>query len=307
MDTIIISGGLIFGLFLLIKGADEMVQSAIQIAVKFSIPSSIIGAIFIGFGTSTPELFASAGAAIKGDLDLGVGNIIGSNIANSLLVLSVLYIFLPKDLIKNLNLNKLSPVWMGILTVLFAGYYMIFNYFSYSFGVLLLVLTSFIVISLIREESLEQEELLSTERKNLFIRATVALGATIYGSNLVVDNSLQLAEKFGVSSLIVGSTLIAVGTSLPEVASSIAAARMKKPSLVFGNIFGSNLFNLGLVGGAIFMINPNELSSDISISIYYLLISGVILLILAFAKVARNRVLGIILFSIYVSYLLNLF
>ena len=150
MDTIIISGGLIFGLFLLIKGADEMVQSAIQIAVKFSIPSSIIGAIFIGFGTSTPELFASAGAAIKGDLDLGVGNIIGSNIANSLLVLSVLYIFLPKDLIKNLKLNKLSPVWMGILTVLFAGYYMIFNYFSYSFGVLLLVLTSFIVSSLIR-------------------------------------------------------------------------------------------------------------------------------------------------------------
>jgi len=191
--------------------------------------------------------------------------------------------------------------------VLFAGYYMLFKYFSYSFGVLLLVLTSFIVISLIREESLEQEELLSTERKNLFIRATVALGATIYGSNLVVDNSLQLAEKFGVSSLIVGSTFIAVGTSLPEVASSIAAARMKKPSLVFGNIFGSNLFNLGLVGGAIFMINPNELSSDISISIYYLLISGVILLILAFAKVARSRVLGIILFSIYVSYLLNLF
>ena len=188
-----------------------------------------------------------------------------------------------------------------------AGYYMIFNYFSYSFGVLLLVLTSFIVISLIREESLEQEELLSTERKNLFIRATIALGATIYGSNLVVDNSLQLAEKFGVSSLIVGSTLIAVGTSLPEVASSIAAARMKKPSLVFGNIFGSNLFNIGLVGGSIFMINPNELSSDISISIYYLLISGVILLILAFSKVARNRVLGIILFSIYVSYLLNLF
>ena len=82
---------------------------------------------------------------------------------------------------------------------------------------------------------------------------------------------------------------------------------MKKPSLVFGNIFGSNLFNIGLVGGSIFMINPNQLSSDISISIYYLLISGVILLILAFAKVARNRVLGIILISIYVSYLLNLF
>ena len=307
MDILIISTGLIFGFFLLIKGADEMVQSAIQIAVKFSIPSSIIGAIFIGFGTSTPELFASAGAAFKGDLDLGVGNIIGSNIANALLVLSVLYIFLPKGFSKSLKLNKLSPIWMSIFTLVFAGYYVFFKNFSKTFGIALLVLSSYVIFSLIREESIEQEELVSSERKNLLIRASVALGATIFGSNLVVDNSVQLAEKFGISSLIVGSTLIAVGTSLPEVASSIAAARLSKPSLVFGNIFGSNLFNIGLVGGSIFIINPNNLSSDISISIYYLLISGTILLVLAFAKVSKNVIIGIILISIYVSYLLSLF
>jgi len=97
MDIVILLVGFSIGLVLLVKGADEMVSSAVQIALKFKLPSSIIGATFIGFGTSAPELFASTGAALKGDLDLGIGNIVGSNIANSLLVVAVLYLALPKD------------------------------------------------------------------------------------------------------------------------------------------------------------------------------------------------------------------
>ena len=103
MDTLIIFGGFLVGLILLVKGADEMVKSAIQIAVKFKLPNSIIGATFIGFGTSAPELFASTGAAINGDLSLGIGNIIGSNIANSLLVLAVLYLFIDKSYQKKIK------------------------------------------------------------------------------------------------------------------------------------------------------------------------------------------------------------
>ena len=116
MEIVILLVGFSIGLVLLVKGADEMVSSAVQIALKFKIPSSIIGATFIGFGTSAPELFASTGAALNGDLDLGIGNIVGSNIANSLLVVAVLYLAIPKDFDERIKLNQLSPVWMAILT-----------------------------------------------------------------------------------------------------------------------------------------------------------------------------------------------
>ena len=128
MDTLIIFGGFLIGLILLVKGADEMVKSAIQIAVKFKLPNSIIGATFIGFGTSAPELFASTGAAINGDLSLGIGNIIGSNIANSLLVLAVLYLFIDKNYQKKININQISPVWMMLLTTIFVSTYIPVSY-----------------------------------------------------------------------------------------------------------------------------------------------------------------------------------
>ena len=115
MEIVILLVGFSIGLVLLVKGADEMVSSAVQIALKFKIPSSIIGATFIGFGTSAPELFASTGAALNGDLDLGIGNIVGSNIANSLLVVAVLYLAIPKDFDKKIRLNQLSPIWICLL------------------------------------------------------------------------------------------------------------------------------------------------------------------------------------------------
>ena len=140
MDIIILLFGFSIGLVLLVKGADEMVSSAIQIALKFKLPSSIVGATFIGFGTSAPELLASTRAALKGDLDLGIGNIVGSNIANSLLVVAVLYLALPKDYSKKINLNKISPTWMAILTTIFVSTYVLTNKFPFLLGVALLVL-----------------------------------------------------------------------------------------------------------------------------------------------------------------------
>ena len=107
MDILILLFGFSLGLIFLVKGADEMVSSAVHIAMKFKIPNSIIGATFIGFGTSAPELFASTGAAINGDLDLAIGNIVGSNIANSLLVVAVLFLTIPKDFNKKIKINHL--------------------------------------------------------------------------------------------------------------------------------------------------------------------------------------------------------
>ena len=155
METFLIFGGFVLGLILLVKGADEMVKSAIQIAVKFKLPNSVIGATFIGFGTSAPELFTSTGAAINGDLSLAIGNIIGSNIANSLLVLAVLYLFIDKDFSKKININQISPVWMMIFTTIFVSTYILTNQFPLVLGIVLLSLVIFVTYKMVNEEAID--------------------------------------------------------------------------------------------------------------------------------------------------------
>lgn len=307
MDIIILLVGFSIGLVLLVKGADEMVSSAVQIALKFKLPSSIIGATFIGFGTSAPELFASTGAALKGDLDLGIGNIVGSNIANSLLVVAVLYLALPKDFSQKIKLNQISPVWMAILTTVFVSTYVINNEFPFLLGAVLLILVIFVIYKMISTESVDEGELLGEEKNYIWLRGGLSLLATLYGSQLVVDNAVAIAELFGVSSLIIGSTIIAIGTSLPEVAGTISAAKMRKPDIVFGNIFGSNLFNIGLVGATAIMISPGEISSVIDYQLFIMYFVSFVVIFLSRNVIKRNSLLGYLFIVAYILFLVSLF
>ena len=307
MDIVILLVGFSIGLVLLVKGADEMVSSAVQIALKFKLPSSIIGATFIGFGTSAPELFASTGAALKGDLDLGIGNIVGSNIANSLLVVAVLYLALPKDFSQKIKLNQISPVWMAILTTVFVSTYVLTNEFPFLLGAVLLILVIYVIYKMISTESVDEGELLGEEKNYIWLRGGLSLLATLYGSQLVVDNAVAIAELFGVSSLIIGSTIIAIGTSLPEVAGTISAAKMRKPDIVFGNIFGSNLFNIGLVGATAIMISPGEISSVIDYQLFIMYFVSFIVIFLSRNVIKRNTILGYLFIVAYVLFLFSLF
>ena len=307
MDIVILLVGFSIGLVLLVKGADEMVSSAVQIALKFKLPSSIIGATFIGFGTSAPELFASTGAALKGDLDLGIGNIVGSNIANSLLVVAVLYLALPKDFSQKIKLNQISPVWMAILTTVFVSTYVLTNEFPFLLGAVLLILVIYVIYKMISTESVDEGELLGEEKNYIWLRGGLSLLATLYGSQLVVDNAVAIAELFGVSSLIIGSTIIAIGTSLPEVAGTISAAKMRKPDIVFGNIFGSNLFNIGLVGATAIMISPGEISSVIDYQLFIMYFVSFIVIFLSRNVIKRNTLLGYLFIVAYILFLISLF
>ena len=307
MDIVILLVGFTIGLVLLVKGADEMVSSAVQIALKFKLPSSIIGATFIGFGTSAPELFASTGAALKGDLDLGIGNIVGSNIANSLLVVAVLYLALPKDFSQKIKLNQISPVWMAILTTVFVSTYVLTNEFPFLLGAVLLILVIYVIYKMISTESVDEGELLGEEKNYIWLRGGLSLFATLYGSQLVVDNAVAIAELFGVSSLIIGSTIIAIGTSLPEVAGTISAAKMRKPDIVFGNIFGSNLFNIGLVGATAIMISPGEISSVIDYQLFIMYFVSFIVIFLSRNVIKRNSLLGYLFIIAYILFLISLF
>ena len=307
MDILIILLGLAVGFILLVKGADVMVKSAVQIAVKLNIPQSIIGATFIGFGTSAPELFASTGAALNGNLSLGIGNIIGSNIANSLLVVAVLYLFIDKSYNKKIKLNPTSSFWMMIVTTVFVSSYMLINEFPLVLGVTLLVLVCAITYKLVNEEAIDEEEYLDEVIANVWPKALLSLIATIYGSSLVVDNAIQLAELFGISSIVIGVTVVALGTSLPEVAGTISAARLKKPDLVFGNIFGSNLFNIGLVGGASIIIQPGNIESDVTIQMFMMYFISLVVIIISRSTIKRSPLVGYSMLAAYALFIVSLF
>ena len=307
METFLIFGGFVLGLILLVKGADEMVKSAIQIAVKFKLPNSVIGATFIGFGTSAPELFTSTGAAINGDLSLAIGNIIGSNIANSLLVLAVLYLFIDKDFSKKININQISPVWMMVFTTIFVSTYILTNQFPLILGIVLLSLVIFVTYKMVNEEAIDEEELVSEEKKYIWFRGILAISITIFGSSLVVDNAIAIADLFNISSLIVGVTIIAIGTSLPEVAGAISAARLKKPDLIMGNVFGSNLFNIGLVGGSAIIFEPGEISSNIDYQMFLMYFVSFLAVLLTRYVIKRNVLVGIIFIAAYFGFIFSLF
>ena len=307
METFLIFGGFVLGLILLVKGADEMVKSAIQIAVKFKLPNSVIGATFIGFGTSAPELFTSTGAAINGDLSLAIGNIIGSNIANSLLVLAVLYLFIDKGFSKKININQISPVWMMIFTTIFVSTYILTNQFPLVLGIVLLSLVIFVTYKMVNEEAIDEEELVSEEKKYIWFRGILAISITIFGSSLVVDNAIAIADLFNISSLIVGVTIIAIGTSLPEVAGAISAARLKKPDLIMGNVFGSNLFNIGLVGGSAIIFEPGEISSNIDYQMFLMYFVSFLAILLTRYVIKRNVLVGIIFIAAYFGFIFSLF
>ncbi len=307
METFLIFGGFVLGLILLVKGADEMVKSAIQIAVKFKLPNSVIGATFIGFGTSAPELFTSTGAAINGDLSLAIGNIIGSNIANSLLVLAVLYLFIDKDFSKKININQISPVWMMIFTTIFVSTYILTNQFPLILGIVLISLVIFVTYKMVNEEAIDEEELVSEEKKFIWFRGILAISITIFGSSLVVDNAIAIADLFNISSLIVGVTIIAIGTSLPEVAGAISAARLRKPDLIMGNVFGSNLFNIGLVGGSAIIFEPGEISSNIDYQMFLMYFVSFLAVLLTRYVIKRNVLVGIIFIAAYFGFIYSLF
>lgn len=307
MDILIILLGLAAGFILLVKGADLMVKSSIQIALKLKIPPSIIGATFIGFGTSAPELFASTGAALNGNLSLGIGNIIGSNIANSLLVVAVLYIFIDTSFNKKIELNPTSALWMMVVTTVFVSSYILIGEFPFILGVTLLILVMAITYKLVNEEATEEEEYLEETVTYVWPKALLSLGATIFGSSLVVDNAINLAELFGISSLIIGVTVVALGTSLPEVAGTIAAARLKKPDIVFGNIFGSNLFNIGLVGGASIVIQPGNIESDVLIQMFMMYFVSLMVIIFSRSTIKRSPIVGLSMLGAYSLFIFSLF
>ena len=239
---------LLVGLFVLVRAGDVFVEAAAQLARSLKMSSVVIGAIVLGFGTSAPELVVSTIAAWRGNAALGVGNIVGSNVANLSLVLGVAALITPIALTSSV-IKRQAP--LSIAAVVAFAVTVVDGNLSRSEGTILFVLLVGAMIVLVKTP----EENSSSRRKaeksvvSSLLWSLLGLGGVLIGAQLVVWGATQLAERWGLSGGFIGFSLVALGTSLPELVTAIAAARKHEAGLIVGNLFGSNLFN-SLAGGA---------------------------------------------------------
>lgn len=307
---------IVTGLLFLVKGADILISSAVAIGKKFNISEFFIGLIIVGFGTSLCELVVSIDAVIKGSPDISVGNVIGSNIANILLVTfaaSATSVLKPVkvstfDLLFHLG-SHLIFLAVFLLTTLDRNFGLIFiSFFIYY------LFTSFQNSSSenLEEIKLEKDFFSSISYKNPlkcgFPVIVFSITITLFGADLTVDSAIKISQILDISDSFVGLTIIALGTSLPEIATSITASKRGKSDMIIGNIIGSNIYNLLLILGFTslfenFSYNRELLSKDVII----LFLSVVFFSTLIFNKVKIGKPLGIICFLTYLSYLYYLF
>ena len=269
---------LIAGLALVIFGADWLVDGASGIARKAGISEFVIGLTIVGFGTSCPELVVSLTGAFKGLADISLGNVVGSNIFNTLLILGVTSLIAPMAITSHNKLRDIPMVFgITLLFILFGKYN---NDISRLEGIIFLLLFAgyiwYSFKSSPREESGEQKEK-QLKLWHAILLVIAGLAGLIIGGRLFVDNATEIAREIGVSDNFIAITILALGTSLPELATCIVAAAKHKGQLALGNILGSNIFNILLIIGASAVVTPLNFSSMNWVDLGVMLLSSILL------------------------------
>ena len=291
---------LLVGFIMLIKGSDVFVDSASSIAKKFKIPSIIIGMTIVAMGTSAPEAAVSITSSLAGMNDMSIANVVGSNIFNLLVVLGV------SSLFNRLKINNYRDVFVllgsSILLLISSvnGSLSIFN------GVILLITFASFIFDMIKSAK-NNNEVAEQIKKPLWL--TVILGALgliaiIWGGNLVVNSASVIALQLGMSENLIGLTIVAVGTSLPELVTSIMATKKGELDIAVGNVIGSNIFNILLILGCASVINPMIVSTVALMDIIFVVIATVLFILATYKNKEINKVLGIPMILVYVFYII---
>ena len=293
---------LLVGFVLLIKGADFFVEGSSSLARILRIPSVIIGLTIIAMGTSAPEASVSINAALAGSNDIAISNVVGSNIFNGLVVVGVCAVLAAfqtnKDILKrDMPLNICVS---AILCLMFLD-----GKLSRTEGILLLagmvLYLCFMILSALKNREPGADiQTLSLPVSLLYIVG--GLAAVIFGGDLVVDKACIIARSWGVSQNFIGLTIIAIGTSLPELVTSIVATRKGDSSLALGNAIGSNLFNILFILGMSSVISPLHVLDESVIDCLLLTVSAIILYLFARSKKKMTRLEGVICILLYISY-----
>ena len=300
---------LIIGMVLMIKGADEFVEGASTLAKKMRIPALVIGLTLVSIGTSMPELSVSITASVNNANDMSFGNVIGSNIFNTFVVIGTAALFTPMLIDKNVKKFDL-PILMLIYGILALFAFVVSPKIIETWEAIIIFSLTFIYTGFlmfrsrkeIKEETVDLNELAGISTSNNLMLVLFGLAGVIGGGTLVVDNAKIIAIELGMSELFVGLTVVSIGTSLPELITSIVAARKGENDIAVGNAIGSSLFNVVLILGLASTIKPMNVDMKNIVDIAVMFASAVLIFIMAFTKKHVNRWKGILLLVIYVAY-----
>jgi len=310
---------IVLGFILLIKGADLLVDGASNIAKKFHIPEIIIGLTIVSIGTSLPELFVSITSAIDGYPDMAIGNVVGSNIANMLLILGMSAIIKSIAFKKETRLIEI-PICLAVSIIFMILCNIGQDITRIDAGILIALFVAFIIYTIVmafkgnefekNEEETEQIEDKTNESaiKNIIY---IILGIVLlkFGGDFTVDNAVNVAKFFNLSEKLISVTILAVGTSLPELVTSVSAAIKGKSDIAIGNIIGSNIFNMLLIIGVSALIKPILYNLSYNIDMIFVIAATLILALFPVIppKNKMTRINGIIYVIIYIVYLVTLF
>ena len=311
---------LVVGLVLLTVGADWLTKGCVGMAARFRVPEFVVGLTVMAVGTSMPELTVSAMSALNGSSDMAIGNVTGSNIFNILIILGICALIKPLVFTKeNIRRDILVCIGASLLLAAFTLYIGAERCISRWEGMVLLALYVVSTIYAIRTGRQDKPDAEAGTTEGGSVEVTmgwgkviafivVGLAGLIYGGNLCLNSATAIARAWGVSEAIIAVTVVAAGTSLPELASSVSAIVSKKPSLALGNIIGSNIANILLILGVCGTIKPLTMGGISPLDIWMVVAVAVILLISALVVGVRRitRVEGAIYLAIYVGYVVML-
>ena len=307
---------IVAGLVMILVGSDWLVDGASGIARKYGISEFIIGMTIVGIGTSMPELVSSAISAIGGHGDMAIGNVTGSNICNVLLILGVTALISPIGYTRS-NIRKDIPFAIGVSLFLMLMLYNGFGLF-HEMGTpgisrmdALYLLLIFVVCMIDSFKSAkkgggeEEEDVKPMPIGKALVFIVLGLAGLVFGGRFFVDHTVSIAERFHVSEAFISITLMAVGTSLPELATCVVAAMKGKNQLALGNVIGSNIFNIALIIGVSGLISPFEIQSISTIDMVMVLVSILMLWMAAFTfkRGKLDRIEGAIFLLVYVGYI----
>ena len=299
---------LLVGFVLLLKGADVFVDGAVGISRKLKIPSVVVGLTIVAFGTSAPEASVSITAALAGSNGIAVGNVLGSNLFNLLVVTGVSAIFMALPVSKDI-LKRDFPFMMVITVVMLVMLAVVSpGELTRADGLILLLLFVFFlgytVIGALRSRSMADET--GAEEMKLWkclFYLSLGLAAIVLGGDLVVDSASVIAVAAGMDEILVGLTIVALGTSLPELMTSIVASRKGENDIAIGNVVGSNLFNILLVLGASAAIRPIQVGGEVVIDTIILIVVSLLVAIPIYKNKELGRQSGVLMVLMYAAYL----
>ncbi|MGN0438642.1 MAG: calcium/sodium antiporter [Lachnospiraceae bacterium] len=300
---------LVLGFVLLIKGADWFVDGAAGIAARFGIPQLVIGLTIVAMGTSAPEAAVSINAALNGSAGITIGNVVGSNIMNILVILGITSIITAIAVQKSTVRYEIPFMLLVMLGLMILG--MIGGTVSFVDGLILwaLFIVYFIYLVIMAKKGTAEDEEEEKVRPLWLQIIMLIVGAAgiVFGSDLTVDNASVIATSFGMDDRLIGLTIVAFGTSLPELVTSITAAKRNKADIAIGNIVGSNIFNVLFVVGTTALITPVVFKTSFVIDSIVSVIAGILLWIGVVKNHKLKRPMGIVMvlaYAVYFGYLL---